>query len=237
MAQGSTEKNTLVSFYSDRITEPSTDDEIYGYWLFALGLLASVVGVALFLYSSTLVTQRPSVQEPHAFWTVRQAAIVLAAGGVPLVLGGVAIRLPLRSLATKLAYLGVGICLLALVWFLTVYPAGWTFATGNTGVIGLYTVGLALIGLASVLVPMLSRAETETESERAAREQSERDRSELESDLETAREEREETRSEVDAVRAELESLQQSKARFEIYQDKGGGHRWRLRHRNGNIIA
>lgn len=42
-------ENSLVSFYSEHITEPTTDDEVYGYWLFALGLVASVVGVALFL--------------------------------------------------------------------------------------------------------------------------------------------------------------------------------------------
>ena len=237
MAQRSAEENALVSFYNDRITEPSTDDEVYGYWLFVLGLVASIIGVALFLYSSTLVSQRPSVQEPHAFWTVRQVAVVLAAGGVPLILGGIAIRLPLRSLATKLAYLGVGICLLALAWFLAVYPAGWTLTAGNTGVIGLYTVGLALIGLASILVTMLSRAETETASERAARERSERKRSELKSNLDTTRKERDEAKAAVDASASELESLRQSKARFEIYRDSGGGHRWRLRHRNGNIIA
>jgi uncharacterized protein YegP (UPF0339 family) len=28
-----------------------------------------------------------------------------------------------------------------------------------------------------------------------------------------------------------------SKATFELYEDSGGDYRWRLRHRNGNIIA
>ncbi len=236
MAQGSTDKNALVSFYHDRITEPSTSDEVYGYWLFALGLVASVIGVGLFLYSATL--SRPPASQGGTYWVVRELAVVLAGIGVPLILGGVAVRLPLRKLATRIVGIGVIGCLIAILWFIAVYPAsGWPVDTGHSGVIGLYTAGLALIGLASVLVPMLSRAETETASERMARERSQRERSTLESNLEATREERDGATAAADAAAAELESLRQSKARFELYRDKGGGHRWRLRHRNGNIIA
>jgi uncharacterized protein YegP (UPF0339 family) len=237
MAERPADDSALVSLYRERITEPSTDDEVYGYWLFVAGLVASVIGVALFLYSSTLVTQRPSVSEPATFWTVRQAAIVLAAGGVPLMLGGIALRLPLRNLATYLTYGGMALCLLALVWFLTVYPADWTFATGNTGVIALYVLGLVIIAAGAVLVPMLSRAETETESERAAREAGEREGAETREELASTREERDEARAEAEASAAELEALRQSQARFELFEDRAGGYRWRLRHRNGNIIA
>jgi len=31
--------------------------------------------------------------------------------------------------------------------------------------------------------------------------------------------------------------LDAGRAAFEIYEDKGGEFRWRLRHRNGNIVA
>jgi uncharacterized protein YegP (UPF0339 family) len=237
MAERPADDSALVSLYRERIAEPSTDDEVYGYWLFVAGLVASVVGVALFLYSSTLVTQRPSVSDPATFWTVRQAAIVLAAGGVPLMLGGIALRLPLRNLATYLTYGGMALCLLALVWFLTVYPADWTFATGNTGVIALYVLGLVVIAAGAVLVPMLSGAETETASERAAREASEREGAETREELASTREERDEARAAAEASAAELEALRQSQARFELFEDRSGGHRWRLRHRNGNIIA
>jgi uncharacterized protein YegP (UPF0339 family) len=254
MASKQPDDNALVSLYSDRIAEPSTNDEVYGYWLFTLGLLASVVGVVLFLYTATL--NRPPASQGGSYWLFRQVGIVLAAGGVPLMLAGVAIRLPLRKLATRLTILGVVVCLAALAWFLMVYPAsGWSTDTGNPSVIGLYTLGLGIIALSSVFVPMLSRAETETASERIAREQSaaeqEAERAEHEREIEAAREELEETRNELEETRtkreeaqaateaaeAELEALRQSKARFELYTDKGGGHRWRLRHRNGNVIA
>nr|WP_246282670.1 HVO_2922 family protein [Natronomonas halophila] len=237
MAERPADDSALVSLYRERITEPSTDDEVYGYWLFVAGLVASVIGVALFLYSSTLVTQRPPVAEPATFWTVRQLAIVLAAGGVPLMLGGIALRLPLRNLATYLTYGGMALCLLALVWFLTVYPADWTFATGNTGVIALYVLGLVVIAAGAVLVPMLSRAETETASERETREAAEREGAETREELASTREERDEARTSAEASAAELEALRQSQARFELFEDRAGGYRWRLRHRNGNIIA
>jgi uncharacterized protein YegP (UPF0339 family) len=257
MSQETDEENALVSFYTERVTEPSTTDEAYGYWLFALGLIASIVGIAVFLYSATF--SRPPASQGGSYWLLREIAIVLAGIGVPLMLGGVAIRLPLRERATQIVGLGIVICLAAILWFVTVYPAGgWPVDTGHTGVIGLYAVGLVVIGLASILVPMLSRAETETESERIAREQTEQERTELETErseleqertelgenLETTRAERDEAlegrdeaQTAANAAEAELESLRQSKARFEIYQDKGGGYRWRLRHRNGNVIA
>ena len=250
MAQDTTKENALVSFYNERITEPSTSDEVYGYWLFVLGLVASVVGVVFFMYSG--VYPRPPASEGGSYWLLREIGGVFVGVGFPLLLGGVAIRFPLRQLATRIVGVGVILCLAAVLWFIVVYPAGgWPVATGHTGVIGLYTVGLAVIGLASIVVPMLSRAETETESEREAREQDEAERSELEArkveleeetseleaDLETTREERDDAMAATEATEAELETLRESKARFEIYKDKGGGHRWRLRHRNGNIIA
>jgi uncharacterized protein YegP (UPF0339 family) len=250
MAQDTTKENTLVAFYNERITEPSTNDEVYGYWLFALGLVASVVGVVFFMYSGTY--PRPPASEGGTYWLLREIGGVFIGVGFPLLLGGVAIRLPLRQLATRVVGVGVVLCLAAVLWFIVVYPAGgWPVSTGHTGVIGLYTVGLAAIGIASIVVPMLSRAETETESERVTREQDKAERSELEAekaeleerttelgaDLESAREERDEAAAATEAAEAELEALRQSKARFEIYRDRGGGHRWRLRHRNGNIIA
>jgi uncharacterized protein YegP (UPF0339 family) len=36
---------------------------------------------------------------------------------------------------------------------------------------------------------------------------------------------------------AQLQTLQASQARFELFEDSGGEFRWRLRHRNGNVIA
>lgn len=39
------------------------------------------------------------------------------------------------------------------------------------------------------------------------------------------------------AIAAEIERIEESQSQFELYEDKGGKYRWRLRHRNGNVIA
>lgn len=116
-------------------------------------------------------------------------------------------------------------------------PCGWPTDTGHTGVIGLYTLGFAIIALASVVVPMLSRAETETASERAAREARESSEASARAEQELTREELDEAEAALEAKAAELEALHTSQARFELFADRGGSWRWRLRHRNGNIIA
>ena len=46
-----------------------------------------------------------------------------------------------------------------------------------------------------------------------------------------------ESDAEAEAARVEAASLRESKARFELFEDAGGKPRWRLRHRNGNVIA
>ncbi|OYR58706.1 YegP family protein [Halorubrum halodurans] len=96
--------------------------------------------------------------------------------------------------------------------------------------------------------------ETTHEELEATRGELETARGELETThdaLETAREERDaaETRveeleadvsdreTETAAARAETAGLRESKARFELFEDAGGKPRWRLRHRNGNVIA
>ena len=89
-------------------------------------------------------------------------------------------------------------------------------------------------------------ASTESELETAREE-----RSEAESELEATESELEATESDLEATESELESaredltaaeaaaasLRESKARFELFDDASGRPRWRLRHRNGNVIA
>ena len=57
-------------------------------------------------------------------------------------------------------------------------------------------------------------------------------------ELASTREERaDELDAEAATAHAEAASLRESKARFELFEDASGKPRWRLRHRNGNIIA
>jgi len=253
------------SLYARRIGAPRTSDEIWGYWLFVLGLLAGVVGIVLFLPSSPASG-------------LREASIAVGGLGLALLVAGPVIRLPLRPLATYTTYLGLAVAVLAVAWFVVVFPSGWSVRTGNAGVVGLYAVGIGVVGLGGVVIPLLTGAtaavdarvadlEASLATERAERERleteldAERERSEAELDAERERSEadltaerersddelaRERERGEAAAataaeeraaLEAELASLRRSQAQFELYQDTADEWRWRLRHRNGNVVA
>ncbi|MDZ5812301.1 HVO_2922 family protein [Halorubrum sp. AD140] len=239
--------------YERRIGTPRTADEVNGYWLFGFGVLLGLAGVVLFSLTESATT-------------TRGIAYALAALAPPFVMLGAVIRFPLRRTGTFLGYLGTAVSVLAVVWFVNIFPEGWFTASGDSTVITLYGVGLLLIGLAGTVVPLLSdpvyedyermRSETaaaaterdetsaELESTRAdlasTRDELEAVRNDLESargELSVAEERATELDAEAEAARAEAASLRESKARFELFEDAGGRPRWRLRHRNGNVIA
>lgn len=218
--------------YARRIGRPRTADEERGYWLFVAGLVLGVLGMLLFL---------PSAPASG----LRQWSIALGGAGLALLIAGPVVRLPLRSLATTLTSLGLAVCAAALVWFLVAFPADWSVRTGNRRIISLYAAGVGIIGVGGVLIPLLTEAtaavdersaelEAELAAEREGRERAERERDESreagERDADAAAEERE-------RLAAELAALRESQGRFELYEDAGGKWRWRLRHRNGNVIA
>lgn len=213
MASGATSGNTSVDWYRSRIGEPATDDEARGYWLFAVGVVLGIVGILLFL-----------VSQPAG--AVRQWSIVLASAGFVLLLAGPIIRLPLRRTATWLVYLGVLVCGVAIVWFIVAFPAQWSPQSGQPTIIGLYTLGLVVMAIGGVFVPVLTTG-PELQNELRAREAA----------LGETREALSDTESDEADLAAQLRALRTSQARFELYEDRGDEWRWRLRHRNGNVIA
>ncbi|GAA0725728.1 uncharacterized protein YegP (UPF0339 family) [Halorubrum trapanicum] len=218
--------------YERRIGTPTTNDEVNGYWLFGFGMLLGLAGVALFFLTGSEST-------------TRGIAYALAALAPPFVMLGAVIRFPLRRAGTYLGYLGTAVSVLGVVWFVNIFPDGWFTATGDPTVITVYGVGLLLIGLAGTVVPLLSdpvyedyerlRGEAAAATEAAKETTAELDATE--SELETTREELSETESALESARTETAALRESKARFELFEDAGGKPRWRLRHRNGNVIA
>ncbi|QZY00930.1 DUF1508 domain-containing protein [Halobaculum rubrum] len=84
-----------------------------------------------------------------------------------------------------------------------------------------------------------SRAET-AEAERAAEEAREEAREKTRSataETAAAREETASVRDDLNAAASHVNALSKSSATFDVYRDKSGQWRWRLVHRNGNIIA
>jgi uncharacterized protein YegP (UPF0339 family) len=219
--------NPLVSWYSNRIGKPSTDDEAIGYWVFVLGVFAGFLGIVLVMLSS----------DPGEM--IRGAGIALASIGLLMLLIGPIIRLPLERTATMLSYLGAVICLLAIAWFGTAFPDNWgaAFENQEVEIIGLYGLGVLVIAIGGVFVPLLTstREEQEAAEDRAAIAEAERDAAVEEAEQrgrEAARVE-----AERDRLAEELTRIGDSQSQFELYVDRGGKHRWRLRHRNRNIVA
>ncbi|ELZ47229.1 hypothetical protein C463_02883 [Halorubrum californiense DSM 19288] len=239
--------------YERRIGTPTTNDEVNGYWLFGFGVLLGLAGVAVFFLTDSATT-------------TRGIGYALAALAPPFIMLGAVIRFPLRRTGTYLGYLGTAVSVLGVVWFVNIFLGGWFTTSGDPTVITLYGVGLLLIGLAGTVVPLLSdpvyedyeRMRDETAAATAATEETTEElattREELaamESELDTAREELSETEAELettesalDAAREDLTaaeaaaaSLRESKARFGLFEDASGKPRWRLRHRNGNVLA
>ncbi|ELZ38722.1 HVO_2922 family protein [Halorubrum tebenquichense] len=232
--------------YERRIGTPTTNDEVNGYWLFGFGVLLGLAGVAVFLLTESATT-------------TRGIGYALAALAPVFVMLGAVIRFPLRRAGTYLGYLGTAVSVVGVVWFVNIFPDGWFTASGDATVIGLYGLGLLLIGLAGTVVPLLSdpvyedydrmRAESasaaaerdeanaELETARAELDATESELDATESELDATAAELSETESALESARAETAALRESKARFELFEDASGKPRWRLRHRNGNVIA
>jgi uncharacterized protein YegP (UPF0339 family) len=227
----------LNEIYRSRVGRPTTHDEVRGYWVFLTGLVLGTLGIVLFLPSTSAAG--------GAGFTLREASIFLAAVGLAMLVAGPVIRLPLQSWANYAAYLGQAVCFVAAVWFVLVFPAGWSVQTGSQPVIVLYAVGLAIITVGGAIVPLLvgvTREDLAESEDQAARLETEladvrAERERLEADLEDARSETEAGETDRAALEATIESMQSSQARFELYEDRAGQWRWRLRHRNGNVVA
>lgn len=267
MAQ-STVGGPLASIYEDRIGEVTNTNEVMGYWAFLAGVVLGFLG--LLVYALT----------PPATMS-RGVGYALAALAPALLMSGAVLRFPLRKTATTLVGVGLTLTVAAIVWFLVVFPGGWSVTTGNSAVILAYAAGLGVIGVAGSIIPLATdprdaaleaaeqRAETAEEATRAAEDtaavaeeksdaaaakreealkseiaelQSALNASESENtDLKTEVAEQQSARADTEADEADLAVLlseyRTSDSQFELYEDRGGAWRWRLRYQDGGIIA
>ena len=228
--------NPLESWYENSIGSPSTVDEVYGYWVFVLGIVAGFLGIALVLASNS----------PGG--TIRGVGIALAALGLLLLLTGPIIRLPLEANAKKLSYIGAAIGVLAVAWFAIEFNAGnWgaAFTNNESLIIGLYGLGILVIATGSVVTPLVRRPhsgqqaaeEQEAAETRAGQAEAKRDAAMREIDRQEEHDEQTASEAEHQALVTEVRRIKESQSQFELYTDQGGKYRWRLRHDNDNIIA
>lgn len=134
---------TLLEWYERYIGEPDAKTDVYlGFGLFFGGLALAAVGLVLFLWSAY-------VEVDSAFyWTLRQVAIVLASLGLPAGMVGIVVLLPVSRRALYAASGGFVVCLLAMAFFLSVYPANWNVQSAadySAQGIALYAIGVVTV--------------------------------------------------------------------------------------------
>ncbi|MDZ7745218.1 MAG: DUF1508 domain-containing protein [Halobacteriales archaeon] len=254
--------NRLVSVYRTRFGEPLTTAEAYGYWLFVAGTALAVAGMALFLVS--MGSGRTGMRELAYLLAGSGLAAALAGQVIGQSFHRGARRLVYLGLVVALAALVWFLSVFPGGWALTsgsaqgvvaVYTLGVALIT-LSGVVAPLSVGQsrARASVESALVD--ARSDDAADAERIAELEAELDAARAETDeargeLDDARagtadvrDERDAARVETDNVRddlhaaaAQVKQLYESSATFDVYRDKAGKWRWRLVHKNGNIVA
>ncbi len=112
-------------------------DVYAGFGLFFTGVGLVVVSIAVFLWSTT-------VSPSGTFkFVLREFAVTAGAAGLPVVLFGVTVLLPVSRRIDAAAGLGVVACLIAAVRFTQIYPQAWY--TYSSTVVGIYALGAVVV--------------------------------------------------------------------------------------------
>lgn len=139
----SNETSRLLSYYRKYIGDPDRTADVYaGFGIFFVGLGLAAMGVVAFLYSATLPPDSSSM------FAVREVAAVAAAVGLPALLSGVVVLLPVDRRMRYLAGAGSLVCLAAVVLFVWAYPQNWNVAEPpdySAQGVAVYSLGAAMI--------------------------------------------------------------------------------------------
>jgi hypothetical protein len=135
------DENAVVAWYTEHIGEPDRSVDIYlGFGLFFAGLALGLGGLALFLIEQGLIAE-------DTFW-LREIAYAVGAFGLPALLLGVVVLLPVDRRALYIGAAGVVVTVVALGIFVSTYPQDWNVGRGPdfsaTG-IATYAVGLVSV--------------------------------------------------------------------------------------------
>ncbi|WP_200840194.1 permease [Halorubrum sp. JWXQ-INN 858] len=139
----SSDTNPFMAYYRRYIGDPDRTVDVYaGFGLFFVGLGLGVAGVAAFLYSATLPSNSGSM------YAVREVAVVAAAVGLPALLLGVVVLLPVDVRMVYLGGVGGLVCVAAVGLFVWAYPNQWNVVNPpdySAQGVAVYSVGLASV--------------------------------------------------------------------------------------------
>ncbi|WP_418282937.1 DUF7139 domain-containing protein [Halorubrum sp. DTA98] len=190
-----TDSNQLLRYYRRYIGDPDRAVDVYaGFGLFFGGLVLGAVGVVVFLYSATLPANTLST------YAVREVAVVAAALGLPTLLLGTVVLLPVDKRMLYVAAAGTLTTVGAIAIFVWAYPHDWNVTNPpdySAQGIAVYSVGIALVVSATGAALVAHRVE------RAAGRTSAADSADKETDGETVTDEQ--VRADIDGALEDAE--------------------------------
>ena len=136
-------ENRLMGYYRRYVGDPERTIDVYaGFGLFFAGIGLGLVGVVVFLYSATLPANTMST------YAVREVAAVAGAVGLPALLLGVVVLLPVDRRMLYLAGVGTAITLVGTGLFVWAYPQDWNVVSPpdySAQIVAVYTAGLVAV--------------------------------------------------------------------------------------------
>lgn len=153
----------LLHEWHRRFIGPVTDSRtVYaGFALFFAGVGLVIVSIATFLWSTTT--------DPTGTFkfVLYELAVLTGASGIPAILLGVTILLPVSRRVDAAGTAGVAVCLAGAAWFAQVYPEVWY--PNASAVVGVYALGSIVV--VATAGTALSSYHAELTGRRLAREQ------------------------------------------------------------------
>ena len=136
-------ENRLMGYYRRYVGDPDRTIDVYaGFGLFFAGIGLGLMGVVVFLYSATLPANTMST------YAVREVAAVAGAVGLPALLLGVVVLLPVDRRMLYLAGVGTAITLVGTGLFVWAYPQDWNVVSPpdySAQIVAVYTAGLVAV--------------------------------------------------------------------------------------------
>lgn len=137
------ESNPVLSYYRRYIGDPERTVDVYvGFGLFFAGVALGAVGIGVFLYSASLPESELST------YAIREVAAVAGAVGLPTLLIGVVVLLPVDKRMLYLSLVGSAVCLVAIALFVSAYPTQWNVSASpdySARGVAIYSIGLVLV--------------------------------------------------------------------------------------------
>ncbi|WP_372911445.1 permease [Salinigranum sp.] len=136
------DENLLLGLYRRYVGPPEAERTVYGgFGLFFGGIALALIGIVVFLASAT-------VSPDDLFrYTLREIAGIAGTVGLPALLLGVTVLLPVDRKALYAAAAGTAVCLVGVGLFSASYPYAWNVVGSDRSgqVVAVYAFGIVVV--------------------------------------------------------------------------------------------